>query len=76
MQTEIDDVVEKALRLPSNVRASLAELLLESLDYEEDVVVSEEWKAEVQRRCQEIDNGKVKLISADDALAQLQSKYS
>ena len=76
MQPEIDDLVEKALQLPTNARASLAELLLESLDHEEDVVVSDEWKEEVRRRCKEIDEGSVELISADDALERLNSKYS
>ena len=75
MQAEIDDIVEKALRLPSTARASLAELLLESLDHEEDIPVSEEWKVEIQRRCQEIDNGSVKLVSVEDAFRQLNSKY-
>jgi putative addiction module component (TIGR02574 family) len=76
MKSEIEELVEKALKLPSTARAALAELLLESLDYEEDFLISDEWMNEIQKRCREIDEGKVKLISAEDALAQLQKKYS
>ena len=76
MKSRIKEVAEKALKLPSNARASLAEILLESLDHEEDFPVSDEWKAEVQRRCREIDRGETRLISAEKALAQLHKKYS
>ncbi|ADE15100.1 conserved hypothetical protein [Nitrosococcus halophilus Nc 4] len=76
MKSEIEEIAEKALNLPLPARASLAELLLESLDYEEDFLISDEWMNEIQKRCREIDEGKVKLISAEDALAQLQKKYS
>ncbi|EDZ68223.1 hypothetical protein NOC27_1550 [Nitrosococcus oceani AFC27] len=31
---------------------------------------------EIQKRCREIDEGKVQLISAENALVQLQKKYS
>lgn len=42
MKSEVEENTEKALMLPSTARASLAELLLESLDYEDDFLVSEE----------------------------------
>ena len=76
MKSRIKEVAEKALKLPSNARASLAEILLESLDHEEDFPVSDEWMAEVQRRCREIDRGETRLIPAEKALAQLHKKYS
>ncbi len=74
MPSEIEDLAERALKLPSSARASLAEVLLKSLDYEEDFLISEEWKDEIQKRCREIDEGEVQLIPAEDALAQLQRK--
>jgi putative addiction module component (TIGR02574 family) len=76
MKSDIEEVAEKALKLPSAARASLAEMLLESLDYEEDFLISDEWMNEIQKRCREIDEGRVQLISAEDALAQLQRKYT
>lgn len=74
MKSEIEVIAEKALKLPATARASLAEILLESLDHEEDFLISEEWMNEIQKRCREINEGKVQLIPAEDALAQLQKK--
>jgi putative addiction module component (TIGR02574 family) len=76
MKSEIQDITEKALRLPLSARASLAEILLESLDHEEDFLISDEWMSEIKKRCREIDEGKVQLISSEDVLAQLQNKYT
>ncbi len=76
MKSEIEELAEKALKLPATARASLVEILLESLDYEEDFLVSDEWMKEIQKRCCEIDEGKVQIIPAEDALARLQKKYS
>jgi len=76
MTKQMDDIVDSIFELPANSRAYLAEILLESLDYEEDFSINEEWREEIKRRCQEIDEGKVKLISGDEGLAQLQRKYS
>ncbi|MDN3511718.1 MAG: addiction module protein [Candidatus Jettenia sp.] len=47
------------LKLPANSRAYLVEVLLESLDFEEDFTINNEWKKEIKRRCREIDEDKV-----------------
>lgn len=73
MKSEIEDIAERALKLPTTTRASLAEILLESLDHEEDFLISKEWMNEIQKRCREIDEGKVKLIPAEDTVAQLRN---
>ena len=57
MKSEIEDIAEKALKLPTTARATLVEILLESLDHEEDFLISEEWMNEIQKRCREIDEG-------------------
>lgn len=76
MVKRMEDIVDSILALPVNSRAYLAEVLLESLDFEEDFPVGDEWMKEIKKRCQEIDEGKVELISGSDALARLQKKYS
>lgn len=76
MKSQIEEIAEKALKLSSITRASLAEILLESPDYEEDFLISDDWMNEIQKRCREIDEGKAPLISAEDVLARLQKKYS
>jgi putative addiction module component (TIGR02574 family) len=75
MQPEINDVAERILKLSPTARAYLAEVLLQSLDYEEDFPVSDEWIKEIHHRCHEIDEKIIELITAEDALDQLQKKY-
>lgn len=75
MKYEMKDIVSSAMELPPNLRAYLAEVLLESLDFEEDFHVSTEWKDEISKRCREIDEGKVKLIPGEEGLDQLRKKH-
>lgn len=76
MELEVKDIIRHALSMPSHIRASLAEMLLESLDFEDDFVVSNEWINEIDRRCHEIDADTVELIAGEEVLAQLRKKYS
>ncbi len=75
MNSEISEIAEKALKLSPSARAYLAEMLLESLDHEEDFPISTGWMAEIRRRCREIDNEEKQLVPGDEALAWLQEKY-
>ncbi len=76
MSVEVDEITERVLQLSTPARAHLAEVLLESLDYEEDFEISAEGLAEIRRRCDEIDRGEVKLLPGDEVLASLKQKYS
>lgn len=64
-------IVDNALHLSREERAFLAEKLLESLDFEEEFPVSQEWLSEIKRRCKEIDDGSVTLIPADEVFDEL-----
>lgn len=75
MIQEMENILSSAMELPRNSRAYLAEILLESLDFEEDFQVSIEWMNEIKKRCREIDEGKVKLIPGEEGLNQLREKY-
>ncbi len=75
MNSEIKNFAEKALQFSTPAKAYIAEVLLESLDYEEDVPISEEWLDEIRRRCSEIDNGEVDLIPGETVLKNLREKY-
>jgi putative addiction module component (TIGR02574 family) len=65
MAKTVDKVIHDAMELPSTFRAFLAERLLESLDCEEAPPLSAKWKAELQRRCEEIERGTAKMHSAE-----------
>jgi len=70
MSPNVENIIHNALLLPRDIRALIAEKLLESLDYEEPFELSREWKEEIERRCQEIDNGTVQLIPGHQVLKE------
>jgi hypothetical protein len=74
MEREVKDIVQNVMLLPKHIRAYLAEVLLESLDFEEDFPIEEEWIDEITRRCREIDEGSVDLIPGEEGLVQLRKQ--
>ncbi len=74
MSIEVETIITEVLSWPSNSRAFLASKLLESLDHEEDFPVPDEWKAEIAGRCKEIDEGRVRLIAAEQVFDQIQQR--
>jgi putative addiction module component (TIGR02574 family) len=74
MSPENEKVIEQALKLPKEVRAFLAEKLLESLDFQEDFEVPPEWREEIRRRCQDLDEGRAELIPGDQVFEELKEK--
>ncbi len=71
MSLTVTELAEEAMALPSESRAYLAEKLLESIDFEENFVVSELWRREIRKRCQELDEGNIETIPADTAIDEL-----
>ncbi|MGZ8932997.1 MAG: addiction module protein [Halobacteriota archaeon] len=54
----------------------MAEILLEeSLDYEEDFIVSEAWRQEIQKRSKEIDTNPSLLIDGEKFMTELKKRY-
>ncbi len=71
----IETIAEQALKLEPTSRAYIAEILLESLDYEEDFIVSEAWRQEIQKRCKEIDTNSSILVDGEQFMAELKQRY-
>jgi len=71
----IETITEQALKLEPALRAYIAEILLESLDYEEDFVVSEAGRQEIQKRCKEIDTNPSLLIDGERFMTELKQRY-
>ena len=67
MSPKTEQLAVDVLNLLRKDRAFLAEKLLESLDFDKAFPISPEWKAEIARRCRELDDGAVELIPGDDA---------
>jgi putative addiction module component (TIGR02574 family) len=69
---ETAELLKKALALPAEARAALANSLLESLDDDRvDESVEEEWIKEIACRIEELDSGKVKPIAWAEARRQI-----
>lgn len=67
LSTEASDLLKRALGLPAEARAALANSLLESLDGPIDASAEEEWNQEVARRLEELDSGAVRAIPWTEA---------
>lgn len=75
MKPDPKRIIEEAMQLPANSRASIAEALLESLDFEEDFPISQEWLEEIRKRCGDIDRGDAELLDSKAVLKKLREKY-
>lgn len=71
MRPEVSELLKRALALPAEARAALANSLLESLDETVDPAAEEEWNQEIARRIAELDSGKVKPIPWAEACRQI-----
>ncbi|MDO9270585.1 MAG: addiction module protein [Methylobacter sp.] len=71
----IETITEQALKLEPASRAYIAEILLESLDYEDDFIVSGKWQQEIQKRCKEIDADPSLLIDGEQFMVELKQHY-
>ncbi|MDB2686328.1 addiction module protein [Mariniblastus sp.] len=74
MNTEPYDLLEQALALSDNDRASLAASLLRSLDTEIDPNADKLWDEEIKRRLDEIKSGEVELVSWDEMLSKMKRR--
>jgi putative addiction module component (TIGR02574 family) len=71
MHTSVLELFEKAAHLPEEDRATLAGLLIGSLESEVDEGVEEAWKEEVERRVSQLDSGAVETIPWEVLRARL-----
>jgi len=57
-------LLEKALAMPPNERVAFAELILASIDYEEEIRQS--WIMEVKERMKAVNEGTARLLDFED----------
>jgi len=68
MPSQLKIVEAEALKLTAEERVQLADRLIASLF--DDTEIEEAWAAEVERRIEEIEDGRAKLIPAAEAIAR------
>jgi putative addiction module component (TIGR02574 family) len=71
MSTHVTDLFAKASALSDKDRATLAGLLIESLESETDPDVEEAWRIEIERRLAELDSGAVETVPWEVVRAKL-----
>jgi putative addiction module component (TIGR02574 family) len=62
MNRDAGEILKDALELPPEARAAIAGTLLNSLDEQVDAGAEAAWEAEITRRVNELDSGKVRGI--------------
>lgn len=72
----LEDLEKKVSKLPKKDRAILVRNLIRSLDNnEEEGDYTDLWIEEAERRCKEMENGKVEGIPADKVFKDLKRRY-
>ena len=66
--SELKELTAKAMALPAKDRAELAELLIQSLEEQDDEAIKSAWLAEISRRDHEIRPGAPVNKPADQVL--------
>jgi putative addiction module component (TIGR02574 family) len=75
MSRTAEEVLEAALALPEEERAKVAARLQESVSAFATAEIAAAWKKEVARRIQELDEGVVPSIPAEEVHRQLREKH-
>ena len=73
MVSSLEQITADALTLTREEREQLVDRLLESIGGAEDLPISAEWMAEIERRVQEIDDG-METIPAEEVFAKLRAE--
>ncbi len=71
MDRNLKEVFREAAQLPERDRATLAGLLIETLDPAPESDVEAAWSEEIKRRVAEIDAGIVELIPWEEVRAEI-----
>jgi putative addiction module component (TIGR02574 family) len=74
MSPELDELLKRAMALPPEDRAAMANSLLESLDETEDEDAEDAWDDEIKRRVDDVRSGRVKAIPGEQVLARLNAR--
>ena len=71
----MEEILNDALELPERDRERIADSLLRSIGGEDEESVEQSWIAEAERRCAEIDEGKVELRPWAETMDRLKARY-
>ena len=66
MSPELDEILEKAMRLPADAREALATSLFESLDQTVEEDLDFAWQEEIAKRVKQIQSRQVQPVSWEE----------
>ena len=75
MEAARDRVIEEALSLPADVRLSLVEKLLTSLNLPIDAEIDRLWAEEAERRVSQMEAGEVKMVPGEEVFSKIRAKF-
>lgn len=75
MSTVAKKILDEVLLLPADVRASLVEQLLASLNLPTQPEIDRLWAQEAERRIAQLDKGEVKPIPGEKVFSDIRKKY-
>ena len=75
MGTATDKLLEEALLLPVDERASLVEKLVQSLNLPTEAEINRLWEDEAEHRFAQLEEGKVEPIPGELIFAKIRAKY-
>lgn len=71
MARDLKELIREAVELPETDRATLAGVMLESLDPRPTPEIKAAWSHEIERRVREIDEGTVELLDWEHVRAEM-----
>lgn len=74
MSAALNELTDKALLLPSDERAILAQRLWESIEDFTDPDIEQAWLRTAEKRWAEIEKGEVKCIPADQVIKKAKAR--
>ncbi len=75
MTAQTAEIMEMVDSLPIDMKLELVDRLLESITPSREDI-DEAWSDEVERRIDEVESGKVKLVPGDEVFARMRDRYN
>jgi putative addiction module component (TIGR02574 family) len=75
MTTETMEIIERVESLPIDMKLEIIDRLLESISPPQKEI-DDAWSAEVERRIDEVESGKVKTIPGEEVFARMRERYN
>ncbi|MEM7334729.1 MAG: addiction module protein [Chloroflexota bacterium] len=69
----VEQILREVAQMPLQTRAFIAEKILEMLDADEQIELSDEWKLLIEKRAAEIDADQVEMLEAQVVIKEIWS---